>query len=41
MGAPHRRRRMPLGRIASLVVVAILVVVATGAIVAFLDMNFT
>jgi hypothetical protein len=32
---------MPLGRLASLIVIAILVVVATGAIVAFLEMNAT
>jgi hypothetical protein len=41
MGAPYRRRRMPLGRIASLVVIAVLAVVAAGAVVAFLETTFT
>jgi hypothetical protein len=41
MGGPYRRRRRPLGQLASLIVIAILLVVATGVIVAFLDMNAT
>jgi hypothetical protein len=40
-GPRRRRRRMPLGRLASLIVIAILLVVATGVIVAFFDMNAT
>jgi hypothetical protein len=41
MGGPTRRRRLPLGQLASLIVIAILLVVATGAVVAFLEMNAT
>ncbi len=39
-GGPYRRRRrMPLGRLASLIVLAILLVVATGVFVALFDMS--
>jgi hypothetical protein len=41
MGRPYRRRRMPLGRLASLIVIAILLVVATGVVVALFDMGAT
>ena len=41
MGRGSRRRRMPLGQLASLVVIAILLIVATGVVVALFDMNAT
>ena len=37
-GRPYRRRRrMPLGRLASLIVLAVLLVVAAGVLVALFD----
>ena len=36
-GGYRRRRRMPLGRLASLIVIAILLVVAVGVLVALFD----
>ena len=41
MGRGSRRRRMPLGRLASLIVIAILLVVLAGAVVALFDMSVT